>query len=302
MKNITRKELIASSAAAVLAIAIAIGGIYAYNVYQTTALKNNEIDASAQKSYDTYTEKYNDIMSKLEDDSTHDDLVAVITELNKLYSEIDKNSFKLHDGNYFNNADIMEKITSSISDLKARLIKSYNDSFGNTVISDDTIGSAAKDQLNSAIENLNTLKGTIAADKTTLEGILDENDTASIDEIVSNIDNKVGDYTNRISELDKKEAEEKATAEASANAGNTSGGSGSGSYSGGGYSSGYRDGGYSGGSSSSGGYTAPDGTQLHYNSNYDLYMSDSIDDGDPEVPGTTAWVRKYHPDWAGNHN
>ena len=293
MKNITRKELIASSAAAVLAIAIAIGGICAYNVYQTTALKNKEIDTAAQKNYNSYTEKYNDIISKLKDDSTHDDLVAAITEFNKLYSEIDKNSFKLHDGNYLNNADIMEKITSSISDLKARLIKSYNDSFSNTVISDDAIGSATKEQLNSAIENLSTLKDTITADKTTLEGILDENDTASIDEIVNNIDTKVGDYTNRISELDKKEAEEKAAAEASANTGDASGNSGSGSYSGGGYS---------GGSSSSGGYTAPDGTQLHYNSNYDLYMSDSIDDGDPETPGTTAWVRKYHPDWSGNHN
>ena len=288
MKNITRKELIASSAAAVLAIAIAIGGICAYNVYQTTALKNKEIDTVAQKNYNSYTEKYNDIISKLKDDSTHDDLVAAITEFNKLYSEIDKNSFKLHDGNYLNNADIMEKITSSISDLKARLIKSYNDSFSNTVISDDAIGSATKEQLNSAIENLSTLKDTITADKTTLEGILDENDTASIDEIVNNIDTKVGDYTNRISELDKKEAEEKAAAEASANTGDASGNSGSGSY--------------SGGSSSSGGYTAPDGTQLHYNSNYDLYMSDSIDDGDPETPGTTAWVRKYHPDWSGNHN
>lgn len=95
--------------------------------------------------------------------------------------------------------DTLSEVMGRVNDEINSIVDNYNATYESYVISD--VENASKDDLNTAITNLNTLK-----DELTNLG------TDHFTDIISNIDSDVEAYTNKVSEIE--EAEKKAAEEA----------------------------------------------------------------------------------------
>lgn len=152
--------------------------------------------------YNYFVDYFNDLVDKenenFENDKSITNCDTIIGNLNNINDELKKdNALSSDDKNDIK--DTLSGYINTINDEINNIVSNYNDTYNSYVISD--VDNASKDDLNTAITNLNTLK-----DELTNLG------TDHFTDIISNIDNDVETYTNKVSEIE--EEEKKAAEEA----------------------------------------------------------------------------------------
>jgi len=152
--------------------------------------------------YNYFVNYFNDLVNKenenFENDKSITNCDAIIGNLNNINDELKKdNALSSDDKNDIE--DTLSGYINAINDEINNTVSGYNDTYNSYVISD--VENASKDDLNTAITNLNTLK-----DELTNLG------TDHFKDIIANIDSNVETYTNKVSEIE--EAEKKAAEEA----------------------------------------------------------------------------------------
>lgn len=159
--------------------------------------------------YNYFVDYFNDLVDKenenFENDKSITNCDAIIGNLNNINDELKKdNALSSDDKNDIK--DTLSGYINAINDEINNIVSNYNDTYNSYVISD--VDNASKDDLNTAITNLNTLK-----DELTNLG------TDHFTDIIANIDSNVKTYTNKVSEIEeaeKKKQEEKKKKEAAA--------------------------------------------------------------------------------------
>lgn len=152
--------------------------------------------------YNYFVDYFNNLVNKENENFKNDKSITncdtIISNLNNISDELKKdNALSSDDKNDIKGtlSDYINTINNEINNIVSR----YNDTYNSYVISD--VENASKDDLNTAITNLNTLK-----DELTNLG------TDHFADIIANIDSNVETYTNKVSEIE--EAEKKAAEEA----------------------------------------------------------------------------------------
>lgn len=151
--------------------------------------------------YNYFVDYFNDLVDKenenFENDKSITNCDTIIGNLNNINDELKKdNALSSDDKNDIK--DTLSGYINTINDEINNIVLNYNDTYNSYIISD--VDNASKDDLNTAITNLNTLK-----DELTNLG------TDHFTDIISNIDSNVETYTNKVSEIE--EAEKKAAEE-----------------------------------------------------------------------------------------
>lgn len=151
-----------------------------------------------KKMYQYFVDYFNDLISTESDNFENDKSIAacdtVIENLNNISDTLEQDAIiKSDDKDSIK--DTLSKVMGRVNDEINSIVDNYNATYESYVISD--VENASKDDLNTAITNLNTLK-----DELTNLG------TDHFTDIISNIDSDVETYTNKVSEIE--EAEKKA--------------------------------------------------------------------------------------------
>ena len=155
-----------------------------------------------KKMYQYFVDYFNDLISTESDNFENDKSIAacdtMIENLNNISDTLEQDAIiKSDDRDSIK--DTLSEVMGRVNDEINSIVDNYNATYESYVISD--VENASKDDLNTAITNLNTLK-----DELTNLG------TDHFTDIISNIDNDVETYTNKVSEIE--EAEKKAAEEA----------------------------------------------------------------------------------------
>lgn len=155
-----------------------------------------------KKMYQYFVDYFNDLISTESDNFENDKSIAncdtVIENLNHISDTLEQDAIiKSDDKDSIK--DTLSEVMGRVNDEINSIVDNYNATYESYVISN--VESASKDDLNTAITNLNTLK-----DELTNLG------TDHFTDIISNIDSNVETYTNKVSEIE--EAEKKAAEEA----------------------------------------------------------------------------------------
>ena len=155
-----------------------------------------------KKMYQYFVDYFNDLISTESDNFENDKSIAdcdtVIENLNHISDALEQDTIiKSDDKDSIK--DTLSEVMGRVNDEISSIVDNYNETYESYVISD--VENASKDDLNTAITNMNTLK-----DELTNLG------TDHFTDIISNIDSNVETYTNKVSEIE--EAEKKAAEEA----------------------------------------------------------------------------------------
>ncbi len=155
-----------------------------------------------KKMYQYFVDYFNDLISTESDNFENDKSIAacdtMIENLNNISDTLEQDAIiKSDDKDSIK--DTLSEVMGRVNDEINSIVDNYNATYESYVISD--VENASKDDLNTAITNLNTLK-----DELTNLG------TDHFTDIIANIDNDVETYTNKVSEIE--EAEKKAAEEA----------------------------------------------------------------------------------------
>ena len=155
-----------------------------------------------KKMYQYFVDYFNDLISTESDNFGNDKSIAacdnVIQNLNHISDTLEQDTIiKSDDKDSIK--DTLSEVMGRVNDEINSIVDNYNATYESYVISD--VENASKDDLNTAITNMNTLK-----DELTNLG------TDHFTDIISNIDSDVEAYTNKVSEIE--EAEKKAAEEA----------------------------------------------------------------------------------------
>ena len=155
-----------------------------------------------KKMYQYFVDYFNDLISTESDNFENDKSIAacdtMIENLNNISDTLEQDTLiKSDDKDSIK--DTLSEVMGRVNDEINSIVDNYNATYESYVISD--VENASKDDLNTAITNLNTLK-----DELTNLG------TDHFTDIIANIDNDVETYTNKVSEIE--EAEKKAAEEA----------------------------------------------------------------------------------------
>lgn len=155
-----------------------------------------------KKMYQYFVDYFNDLISTESDNFENDKSIAacdtMIENLNNISDTLEQDAIiKSDDKDSIK--DTLSEVMGRVNDEINSIVDNYNATYESYVISD--VENTSKDDLNTAITNLNTLK-----DELTNLG------TDHFTDIISNIDNDVETYTNKVSEIE--EAEKKAAEEA----------------------------------------------------------------------------------------
>lgn len=155
-----------------------------------------------KKMYQYFVDYFNDLISTESDNFENDKSIAacdnVIENLNHISDTLEQDAIiKSDDKDSIK--DTLFEVMGRVNDEMNSIVDNYNATYESYVISD--VENASKDDLNTAITNMNTLK-----DELTNLG------TDHFTDIISNIDSNVETYTNKVSEIE--EAEKKAAEEA----------------------------------------------------------------------------------------
>lgn len=155
-----------------------------------------------KKMYQYFVDYFNDLISTESDNFGNDKSIAacdnVIENLNHISDTLEQDTIiKSDDKDSIK--DTLSEVMGRVNDEINSIVDNYNATYESYVISD--VENASKDDLNTAITNMNTLK-----DELTNLG------TDHFTDIISNIDSDVEAYTNKASEIE--EAEKKAAEEA----------------------------------------------------------------------------------------
>ena len=155
-----------------------------------------------KKMYQYFVDYFNDLISTESDNFENDKSIAacdtMIENLNNISDTLEQDAIiKSDDKDSIK--DTLSEVMGRVNDEINSIVDNYNTTYESYVISD--VENASKDDLNTAITNLNTLK-----DELTNLG------TDHFTGIIANIDNDVETYTNKVSEIE--EAEKKASEEA----------------------------------------------------------------------------------------
>lgn len=155
-----------------------------------------------KKMYQYFVNYFNDLISTESDNFENDKSIAacdtMIENLNNISDTLEQDAI-LKSGDKDNIKDTLSEVMGRVNDEINSIVDNYNATYESYVISD--VENASKDDLNTAITNLNTLK-----DELTNLG------TNHFTDIISNIDSNVETYTNKVSEIEeaeKKKQEEK---------------------------------------------------------------------------------------------
>ena len=151
-----------------------------------------------KKMYQYFVDYFNDLISTESDNFENDKSIAacdtMIENLNNISDTLEQDEIiKSDDKDSIK--DTLSEVMGRVNDEINSIVDNYNATYESYVISD--VENASKDDLNTAITNLDTLKDeltNLGADHFT--------------DIISNIDNNVETYTNKVSEIE--EAEKKA--------------------------------------------------------------------------------------------
>lgn len=151
-----------------------------------------------KKMYQYFVDYFNDLISKESDNFENDKRIAacdtMIENLNNISDTLEQDTIiKSDDKDSIK--DTLSEVMGRVNDEINSIVDNYNTTYESYVISD--VENASKDDLNTAITNLNTLK-----DELTNLG------TDHFADIIANIDSNVETYTNKVSEIE--EAEKKA--------------------------------------------------------------------------------------------
>lgn len=155
-----------------------------------------------KKMYQYFVDYFNDLISTESDNFENDKSIAacdtMIENLNNISDTLEQDEIiKSDDKDSIK--DTLSEVMGRVNDEINSIVDNYNATYESYVISD--VENASKDDLNTAITNLNTLK-----DELTNLG------TDHFTDIISNIDSNVETYTNKVSEIE--ETEKKAAEEA----------------------------------------------------------------------------------------
>lgn len=155
-----------------------------------------------KKMYQYFVDYFNDLISTESDNFENDKSIAacdnMIENLNHISDTLEQDTIiKSDDKDSIK--DTLSEVMGRVNDEINSIVDNYNATYESYVISD--VENASKDDLNTAITNMNTLK-----DELTNLG------TDHFTDIISNIDSDVEAYTNKVSEIE--EAEKKAAEEA----------------------------------------------------------------------------------------
>lgn len=155
-----------------------------------------------KKMYQYFVDYFNDLISTESDNFENDKSIAacdtMIENLNNISDALEQDEIiKSDDKDSIK--DTLSEVMGRVNDEINSIVDNYNATYESYVISD--VENASKDDLNTAITNLDTLK-----DELTNLG------TDHFTDIISNIDSNVETYTNKVSEIE--EAEKKAAEEA----------------------------------------------------------------------------------------
>lgn len=155
-----------------------------------------------KKMYQYFVDYFNDLISTESDNFENDKSIAacdtMIENLNNISDTLEQDAIiKSDDKDSIK--DTLSEVMGRVNDEINSIVDNYNATYESYVISD--VENASKDDLNTAITNMNTLK-----DELTNLG------TNHFTDIISNIDSDVEAYTNKVSEIE--EAEKKAAEEA----------------------------------------------------------------------------------------
>lgn len=155
-----------------------------------------------KKMYQYFVDYFNDLISTESDNFENDKSIAacdnMIENLNHISDTLEQDTIiKSDDKDSIK--DTLSEVMGRVNDEINSIVDNYNATYESYVISD--VENASKDDLNTAITNMNTLK-----DELTNLG------TNHFTDIISNIDSDVEAYTNKVSEIEK--AEKKAAEEA----------------------------------------------------------------------------------------
>lgn len=155
-----------------------------------------------KKMYQYFVDYFNDLISTESDSFENDKSIAdcdtVIENLNHISDTLEQDAIiKSDDKDSIK--DTLSEVMGRVNDEINSIVDNYNATYESYVISD--VESASKDDLNTAITNMNTLK-----DELTNLG------TDHFEDIITNIDSNVETYTNKVTEIE--EAEKKAAEEA----------------------------------------------------------------------------------------
>lgn len=155
-----------------------------------------------KKMYQYFVDYFNDLISTESDNFENDKSIAacdtMIENLNNISDTLEQDAI-LKSGDKDSIKDTLSEVMGRVNDEINSIVDNYNATYESYVISD--VENASKDDLNTAITNLNTLK-----DELTNLG------TDHFTDIISNIDSDVETYINKVSEIE--EAEKKAAEEA----------------------------------------------------------------------------------------
>lgn len=151
-----------------------------------------------KKMYQYFVDYFNDLISTESDNFENDKSIAacdtMIENLNNISDTLEQDAIiKSDDKDSIK--DTLSEVRGRVNDEINSIVDNYNATYESYVISD--VENASKDDLNTAITNLNTLK-----DELTNLG------TDHFTDIISNIDSNVETYMNKVSEIE--EAEKKA--------------------------------------------------------------------------------------------
>ena len=155
-----------------------------------------------KKMYQYFVDYFNDLISTESDNFENDKSIAncdtVIENLNNISDTLEQDTIiKSDDKDSIK--DTLSGVMECVNDEINSIVDNYNATYESYVISD--VENASKDDLNTAITNMNTLK-----DELTNLG------TDHFGDIITNIDSNVETYTNKVAEIE--EAEKKAAEEA----------------------------------------------------------------------------------------
>lgn len=155
-----------------------------------------------KKMYQYFVDYFNDLISTESDNFENDKSIAacdtMIENLNNISDALEQDAIiKSDDKDSIK--DTLSEVMGRVNDEINSIVDNYNATYESYVISD--VENASKDDLNTAITNMNTLKDELT-----------NFSTDHFTDIISNIDSNVETYTNKVSEIE--EAEKKAAEEA----------------------------------------------------------------------------------------
>lgn len=300
-KKSFKKVLIIIVVLAVIA-ALGAGGVYAYNQHQAEVVA--EANAAAETVYNGFQVQYDKIVAGAGqgEEAAHEATLAALVSLNDLKTTVEADSTTMYDGTHEGRDNVLKNINSSISTLKERISKEYDDTLAANTIDVNAEG-VTKDALTAANEALAALKTLMSTDKEAVEIL----DGERYDAMIKNIDELSAAYAAKIEEIHAAEeaaaakaAEEAAAAEQAAINQNYNSGGYDNSYSGGGNSGGgsYSGGGGSSSSASSGGggsgygiYNTPPGSEGYFPTYEELVWMGISAGGD----NSYETLKKYYP-------